>query len=147
MRSAIFVFIVFIYTVFKPMNSRIIIYYTKENLNADNELLLLFQSLKALEKKVKPFIADQKAKAAKAKRMAAKFDELVENALTAPATAASNFEYQISKEGKKITFKLKSIPNGDIVGFIKLHQERSGKDIKIQLLHHVNEQMKVLRIY
>lgn len=57
------------------------------------------------------------------------------------------FEYQISKEGKKITFKLKSIPNGDIVGFIKLHQERSGKDIKIQLLHHVNEQMKVLRIY
>lgn len=57
------------------------------------------------------------------------------------------FEYQISKEGKKITFKLKSVPNGDIVGFLKLHQEKSGKDICIQLLHHAEEQMKVLRIY
>jgi hypothetical protein len=57
------------------------------------------------------------------------------------------FEYQISKEGKKITFKLKSVPNGDIVGFLKLHQEKSGKDISIQLLHHTEEQMKVLRIY
>ena len=60
------------------------------------------KKLKALEKKMKPFIAEQKAKEEKAKRMLAKFDEYVQNALNTPATEASNFDYQISKDGKSV---------------------------------------------
>jgi hypothetical protein len=56
------------------------------------------------------------------------------------------FEYRINKEGKKITFTLKSIPNSDIVGFLKLHQEKSGRNISIRLLHHTEEQMKLLSV-
>jgi len=56
------------------------------------------------------------------------------------------FEYRGFQEGDKITFTLKSVINGDIVGFLKLHQERSGRNISIQLLHHAEGQMKVLRI-
>ena len=56
------------------------------------------------------------------------------------------FEYKIYQEENKITFTLKSVPNSDIVGFLKLHQEKSGRNIGIQLLHHAKEQMKLLRV-
>lgn len=56
------------------------------------------------------------------------------------------FEYRIYQDDNKITFTLKSVPNSDIVGFLKLHQEKSGRNIGIQLLHHAKEQMKLLRV-
>ncbi|MBR4823315.1 MAG: leucine-rich repeat protein [Spirochaetaceae bacterium] len=91
---------------------------------------------KQLEKKIKPrmkeHFADQKAKAAKAKRMAAKFDELVQNALTAPATAASNFEYQISKDGKSVVINgLKKDFKGSVLVVPSVIEEMPVKDCQL----------------
>lgn len=53
------------------------------------------------------------------------------------------YEYFINKSNDSIEIKLKSIPLGDIIGFIRLTQEKSNRRKNIQLLHHKEDKMSV----
>ena len=55
--------------------------------------------------------------------------------------------YNITMKKTYIILDLKSIPLGDINGYIELKQEKSNKKINIKLNHHRKEQMSVESIY
>lgn len=55
--------------------------------------------------------------------------------------------YKIDTEKDYVIIKLKSTIFSDVVGHIELAQDKSNKNINIQLLHHKDEKLKVLRIY
>ena len=59
----------------------------------------------------------------------------------------SPLSYKIDTERNYITIELKSTIFSDVVGYIELAQDKSNKNINIQLLHHKNDKLKVLRIY
>lgn len=73
--------------------------------------------------------------------------------------ANSDFvDWKCSYDGKPLSYKIdvqkqylivefNSIISNDVVGHIELEQDKSNKNINIQLLHHKDDKLKVLRIY
>ena len=55
--------------------------------------------------------------------------------------------YDIDVQRNYVIIELKSIIFADAIGYIELAQDKSNKNINIQLLHHKDDKLKVLRIY
>ena len=55
--------------------------------------------------------------------------------------------YDIDVQRNYVIIELKSIIFADAIGYIELAQDKSNKIINIQLLHHKDDKLKVLRIY